>query len=129
MEPTSYMITLFSDDEVIEETTGQGNTPRHALMTATLGVHPEAANQWTYEDDADGSGSLVCPDDDRLVYMANPVFDDDPLGEAIDACDGEIESNYWKAQFQHSKGREAKLQRQIQELQAKIRQLEHQLFG
>ncbi len=39
------------------------------------------------------------------------------------------QANYWKAQFQRSKGREAKLQQQIQELQAKIKQLEHQLFG
>jgi transposase len=39
------------------------------------------------------------------------------------------QANYWKAQFQRSKGREAKLQQQIRELQAKIKQLEHQLFG
>ena len=39
------------------------------------------------------------------------------------------QANYWKAQFQRSKEREAKLQLQIQELQAKIKHLEHQLFG
>jgi len=39
------------------------------------------------------------------------------------------QASYWKVQFQRSKAREAKLQRQIQELQAKVKQLEHQLFG
>jgi len=39
------------------------------------------------------------------------------------------QANYWKAHFLRSKEREAKLQQQIQELQAKIKQLEHQLFG
>ena len=39
------------------------------------------------------------------------------------------QANYWKAQFQRSKEREAKLQQQIQELQAKVKQLEHELFG
>ena len=83
---TEYIITLFNHDEVTEETTGQGNTPRHALLTATLEVHPEAANAWRYEDNADGSGSLICPDDDRLAYIADPVFDD----ITFDDVDGEI---------------------------------------
>ena len=39
------------------------------------------------------------------------------------------QANYWKAQYQRSKEREAKLRQQIQELQAKVKQLEHQLFG
>jgi transposase len=39
------------------------------------------------------------------------------------------QANYWKAQFQRSKGREAKLQQRVRELEAKIRQLEHELFG
>lgn len=39
------------------------------------------------------------------------------------------QANYWKAHFQRSKEREAKLQQKIQELQARIKQLEHQLFG
>ena len=39
------------------------------------------------------------------------------------------QAGYWKAQFQRSKEREAKLERKIQELEAKVKQLEHQLFG
>jgi hypothetical protein len=39
------------------------------------------------------------------------------------------QAGYWKAQFQLSKEREAKLQRRVEELEAKVKQLEHQLFG
>ena len=39
------------------------------------------------------------------------------------------QAKYWKAQFQRSKQREAKLQEHIRTLQAKIKQLEHELFG
>ena len=39
------------------------------------------------------------------------------------------QAGYWKAQFQRSKEREAKLQGKIEELEARVRQLEHQLFG
>jgi exonuclease VII large subunit len=39
------------------------------------------------------------------------------------------QAGYWKAQFQRSKEREAKLERKIEELEAKVKQLEHQLFG
>jgi len=39
------------------------------------------------------------------------------------------QANYWKAQFQRSKEREAKLQQQLREQQAKIKQLQHQLYG
>jgi transposase len=39
------------------------------------------------------------------------------------------QANYWKALFQRGKRREAKLQRQIGELEARVKQLEHELFG
>lgn len=39
------------------------------------------------------------------------------------------QAGYWKTQFQRGKERETKLQRQVDDLQAKVKQLEHQLFG
>ena len=86
-QQSRYTISLYDHDEVIEEATGAGATPRHALLTATLERHPEAANQWRYEDDADGSGSLVCPDDAELFYLADPVLDGDEEGDDLFRAD------------------------------------------
>ena len=98
-QQSRYTISLHNHAEVVEEATGAGATPRHALLTATLERHPEAANQWRYEDDADGSGSLVCPDDAELFYLADPVLDGDEEGEATGIFRSENTSGYTPAEL------------------------------
>jgi transposase len=53
----------------------------------------------------------------------------DPAQLFVELFQTRQQANYWKAQFQRSKEREAKLQQKIGDLQAKIKQLEHGLFG
>ncbi len=72
-----YQITLYNHDEIREQATATGNTPKHALLTATLETYPQAANIWPYKDDADGSGSLVNPEDEHIFYLADPVLEDE----------------------------------------------------
>ena len=74
---TEYHIALYNHEEIVEETTGYGRTPIEALVTATLERYPLASDQWRYEDDADGSGSLVCPEDEDLFYLADPLLEDE----------------------------------------------------
>lgn len=69
-----HMIRLLNHDEVIEETTGRGETPRQALDTATLERYPNATKTWRHEDDyqatGTGTGSLIHPDDEHIYYFA-----------------------------------------------------------
>jgi hypothetical protein len=77
MSSTRYEITLFSHGKIIEYTISQGETPKRAIFMASLAQYPRAPNLWIYEDNPDGSGCLICPEDEYLFYQVDPVLSDD----------------------------------------------------